>query len=200
MSGRGTNLQAILEAIERGDLRAQVNVVISNHAGVPALERAERFGVPTVVIERAGYPSRRAQHQAIANCLKDHGVELVVTAGFDRILAKPVLDAFPNRIVNVHPSLLPAFGQTLHAQEAALAHGVKVTGCTVHFVNEELDNGPIILQRVVPVLEDDTVETLSARILAEEHRALPEALQLYADRRLRVEGRRVRVLAEAPVA
>ena len=195
VSGRGTNLQALLDAQAAGNLGGEVVVVVSNHAGIPALERAAQAGVPSVVLERQEFPTRLLHHRAIADALVAHGVEIVVLAGFDRILHPEVVRRFEHRILNVHPSLLPAFAGGLHAQADALAYGVKISGCTVHFVTEDVDAGPIILQAAVPVMDDDTVETLSARILAEEHRILPEAVRLLATGRLRVEGRRVRVLA-----
>ena len=195
-SGRGTNLQAIINAIEAGTLPARIAVVISNYPGVPALERAARHGAPTVVIERGGFGSRSAHQQAIADELQRRDVELVVLGGFDRVVEPEILRAFTDRVINIHPSLLPAFGGGLHAQADALECGVKVSGCTVHFVTEEVDAGPIIAQACVPVLEDDTAETLAARILEQEHRILPEAILLFAQGRLRIEGRRVRVLPE----
>lgn len=197
VSGRGTNLQALLDGRRREELPAEIVVVVSNYPGVAALERAALARVPTRVVPRADFPSRQAQHVAIADCLATFDVGLVVLAGFDRILDPAVVKRFAGRIMNVHPSLLPAFAGTLHAQAEALAYGVKVTGCTVHFVTDEVDGGPIILQAAVPVREDDTVETLAARILCEEHRLLPEAVRLFAAGRLRVEGRRVRILPPA---
>lgn len=196
VSGRGTNLQALLDAQAAGRLGGEVVVVISNHAGAPALERAAAAGVPTVVIERDAFPTRKAQHLAIADALAAYGVDLVVLAGFDRIVHPEVVRRYAGRILNVHPSLLPAFAGGLHAQADALAYGVKIAGCTVHFVTDEVDAGPIVLQAAVPVLDDDTVESLSARILAEEHRILPEAVRLLSEGRLRIEGRRVRILSD----
>lgn len=193
VSGRGSNLQAILDAIERGELSAVVSLVVSNHRDVPAIERAERHGVAAITIERASYASRGAHHAAIADALVARGVQLVVLAGFDRLLEVEFVRRFAGRIINIHPSLLPSFGGGLQAQADALAHGVKVTGCTVHFVTAEVDGGPIILQRPVAVRDEDTVETLAGRILVEEHRALPEAIRLFAEGRVVVEGRRVRL-------
>ncbi len=193
VSGRGTNLQAILEAIKRGEVDATVAVVISNRAEAPALQRAAAFGVPTAVVLRRDYSNRLLHQLAIAEILKSYRVDLVVLAGFDRILVPEFVRAFPYRIINIHPSLLPAFRGTLHAQQEALEYGVKVSGCTVHFVTEEVDAGPIILQAAVPVLEDDMPETLSARILEQEHKILPQAIQLFAEGRLEVVGRRVRI-------
>jgi len=191
VSGRGTNLQAILDAIQRGELNAEVALVVSNRPEAYALRRAAQRGVPTVVVERRAYPSRREQHMAIAEALRQAGVDLVVLAGFDQVLHPDFVKAFPMRIINIHPSLLPAFGGGLHAQADAWAYGVKVSGCTVHFVTEEVDAGPIILQAAVPVLDDDTPETLAARILEQEHRILPQAIALIAQGALRIEGRRV---------
>ena len=193
VSGRGTNLQALNDAQAAGQLGGRIVVVISNHAGVLALERAAQAGIPTVVLERQAFASRRAQHLAIAETLSAYGVDLVVLAGFDRILHPEVVRRFQHRILNIHPSLLPAFAGSLHAQADALAYGVKITGCTVHLVTEEVDAGPIVLQAAVPVFDDDTVERLSERILAEEHRILPEAVRLLAEGRLRLEGRRVQI-------
>jgi phosphoribosylglycinamide formyltransferase 1 len=194
VSGRGSNLQALLEAVERREVRAEVVLVISNHADVYALKRAQDHGVPTAVFERKEYRSRREQQAAMVAALKAHGVELVVLAGFDRVVEAVLLDDFPWRVINIHPSLLPAFGGGLHAQADALAYGAKVSGCTVHFVTGEVDAGPIILQSAVAVLEDDTTESLSARILEQEHHMLPRAVALIAEGRVRVEGRRARIL------
>lgn len=191
VSGRGTNLQAIIDAVQRGDLPVEIAIVISNHAGVLALARAEAAGIPTAVVERSGFSSRAEQQRAIRDILQQRSVDLVVLAGFDRVVGPELLASFPNRIINIHPSLLPAFGGGLHAQADALAYGAKVSGCTVHFVTDQVDGGPIIVQRAVPVLDDDTVESLSERILKQEHQALVEAIRLLAEGRLRIEGRRV---------
>lgn len=190
VSGRGSNLQALLDDAARADALYEVVVVISNRANAAALERARAAGVPALTVTQKGFADRAAQHGEILRLLREHGVKIVVTAGFSHILVPAVVEAFPARILNIHPSLLPAFGGTLHAQEEALAHGVKVSGCTVHLVTNELDAGPIVAQAVVPVHNDDTVETLSARILAEEHRLLPHTVRLLAEGRIRVEGRR----------
>jgi len=191
VSGRGSNLQAIIDAVRRGELPVKIAVVISNHAGVLALSRAEAAGVPTVVLERKAFQSRADQQRAIRDELLERGVDLVVLAGFDRVVAPDLLGAFPGRMINIHPSLLPAFGGGLHAQADALSYGVKVSGCTVHFVTDEVDGGPIIVQRAVPVRDDDSVDSLSARILEEEHIALVAAIKVLAGGRLRTEGRRV---------
>ncbi|MGZ3640245.1 MAG: phosphoribosylglycinamide formyltransferase [Ktedonobacterales bacterium] len=193
VAGRGSNLQAILDAIARGDLRARVGIVISSRANAPALQIAASHGVPTRVIAPRDYASRAEEGAAIVVALRSAGVSLVVLAGYNRIFDPSVVRAFPVRIVNIHPSLLPAFagGMAPHPQAAALAAGVKITGCTVHFVTEEVDAGPIIVQAAVPVLDDDTVESLSARILAEEHHLLPAAIDQILAGRVRVEGNRV---------
>lgn len=192
ISGRGSNLLALLQAIERGKVPAEVVLVASNRAQAPGLAHARTRAIPTVVADRAHYPRRAARQERIRAALLAADVDLVVCAGWDEILVPSFVAEFAGRLLNVHPSLLPAFGGTLHAQAEALAYGVKVSGCTVHFVTDEVDGGPIVLQRAVPVLDDDTVETLSARILAEEHRALPEAVRLWAEGRLVIDGRRVR--------
>jgi phosphoribosylglycinamide formyltransferase 1 len=192
ISGTGTNLQAIIDAIERRELRAEIRVVISNRAGVQGLERAQRHAIPTRVIEHRRYASREAFDRALAEALAEHGVELVVCAGFMRLLSPVMLTAFADRVMNIHPALLPAF-PGVHAQKAALEHGVQFTGCTVFFVREGLDDGPIIVQAVVPVMPNDDEESLSERIRAQEHRIYPWAIQLYQEGRLTIEGRTVRI-------
>lgn len=192
ISARGSNLQAILDAIGEGRLDARVSVVVSNVASAAGLERAERAGVATAVLSHRDFATREDFDTAIVARLREHDVDVVCLAGFLRILSPVLVRAFPGRILNIHPSLLPSF-IGLHAQRQALEHGVKVTGATVHLVDEELDHGPILLQRAVPVLEDDDEESLSARILEEEHRLYPEAIALLLDGKLHVEGRRARV-------
>jgi phosphoribosylglycinamide formyltransferase-1 len=196
VSGRGSNLQALIDATLRGELRAEIALVLCNHAGAPALERAASRGLPARLMVRRDYPSREAQQAAMLAALLEARVRLVVLAGFDRILDASIVRAFPERIVNIHPSLLPAFagGMAPRPQAEALDAGVKIAGCTAHLVTEEIDAGPIIAQAVVPVLEDDTVETLSARILEEEHRLLPLAVALLLAGKVQVEGRRARIL------
>jgi phosphoribosylglycinamide formyltransferase-1 len=196
VSGRGSNLQALIDAIERGELQAQIALVICNHAGAPALERAASRGILTRLIVRRDYPSREAQQAAMLAALQEARVALVVLAGFDRILDTSVVRAFPYRIVNIHPSLLPAFagGMAPRPQADALAAGVKLSGCTAHLVTEEIDAGPIIAQAAVPVLEDDTVDTLSARILEQEHCLLPGVVGLLLAGKVQVEDRRARIL------
>lgn len=190
VSGNGTNLQAIIDRIEAGTLPASVACVISNKAGAYALERARKHGIPAIHLAYKGFDSREAYDAELVRLLQEQGVELVILAGFMRILTPVIIDAFPNRIMNIHPALLPSF-PGLDAQKQALDYGVKVSGCTVHFVDTGCDTGPIIIQAVVPVEEGDTEESLSQRIHREEHRIYPEAIRLYAEGELRVDGRRV---------
>jgi phosphoribosylglycinamide formyltransferase 1 len=191
VSGKGTNLQAILDAIACGELDATVAHVACNHKGAQAIERAKQAGVPVGLYTQQEYGTRQAQQSAIAARLVEANVEQVVLAGWDRVLTGEFVAAFKGRIINVHPSLLPAFSGGLHAIAAALKYKVKITGCTVHFVTDELDAGPIIAQAAVPVLQDDTEETLAERIHREEHRILVEAIKLLIAGKLRVEGRSV---------
>lgn len=197
-SGRGTNLQAIIDALADGRLKAKLAVVISDNENAQALQRARDAGVEALYIPPGRYktklePEVEAEY---ARALEERDVELVLLAGFMRVLHSGFLDAFPDRIFNIHPSLLPSF-PGLRVQEKALEHGVKIAGCTVHIVNAMVDGGPIILQACVPVLQDDTAESLADRILTEEHRIYVEAVRLYSERRLKIEGRRVRVLKPA---
>jgi phosphoribosylglycinamide formyltransferase-1 len=186
VSGGGTNLQAILDAIERKKLDARVAVVVSNKAGAGGLERAARAKVPSVVIDHKAHANRESFDQALVDALHAHGVEWVVLAGFMRIVTPVLLSAFPLRVVNIHPALLPSF-RGIDAQKQALDHGVRVTGCTVHLVDSGTDTGPIVAQRAVPVLEGDDLDALSARILAAEHDLLPEVLQWIAEGRVAVD-------------
>lgn len=190
ISGSGTNLQAIMDAIGEERLDASIRVVISNREDAYGLVRARKHSIPTEVVDHRNFPTREAFDQALVDILKSHEVELVILAGFMRLLSPVLVGAFSNRIMNIHPALLPAF-PGLHVQKKALESGVRFSGCTVHFVNEECDQGPIIIQAVVPVFPDDTEESLSARILKEEHRIYPRAIQLYSEGRLRVVGRAV---------
>jgi phosphoribosylglycinamide formyltransferase-1 len=189
ISGRGSNLQSMIDAVADGRLNATLAVVISNRAEVPGLQRARDAGIDTCVLSARDLPDRDAYDAALVALLRDARVDLVCLAGFMRLVGEPMLAAFPDRILNIHPSLLPAF-PGLDAQRQALAHGVHVSGATVHLVTSELDGGPIIVQAAVPVLADDTVDTLSARILLEEHRIYPEAIQLVLDGGWSIEGRR----------
>ena len=192
ISGGGTNLQAIIDAIESGTLDAKIQLVLSNKADAFGLARAQKHGIPTEVLDHKAYPSREAYDQAVVELLRGRGVELVVLAGFMRLLSPVFIKGYSNRIMNIHPALLPSF-PGLHVQKKAVDHGVRFSGCTVHFVNEECDEGPIIIQAVVPVFPDDNDETLAARILKQEHQIYPRAIQLYAEGRLHVSGRRVLV-------
>lgn len=191
-SGRGTNLQAILDACAEGRLPATVALVVSDRADAAALGRAAAAGVAARVVPRERFPDRAAHDEAIVAALREAGVETVVLAGYMRVVTATLLRAFPGRVLNIHPALLPAF-PGLHAQRQALEYGVKVSGCTVHLVDEGMDTGPIILQAAVPVADDDDEARLSARILVEEHRLLVDALRLLAEGRIAVEGRRVRI-------
>jgi phosphoribosylglycinamide formyltransferase-1 len=191
ISGRGSNLQSIIDAIAARRLDAAIAVVVSNRAAAPGLQRARDAGIDAVHLNPRDYPDRDAYDRALADLLRARGVSLVCLAGFMRLVGRPLLDAFPDRILNIHPSLLPAF-PGLDAQRQALEHGVRVTGVTVHLVDADLDAGPIVLQAAVPVLEDDTVETLAARILVEEHRLYPEAIALLLDGGWSIAGRRIR--------
>lgn len=189
ISGRGSNLQALIDAVGEGRLDARLAVVISNNPGAPGLDRARTAGIEALTINHRDYRSRDAFDSALARALQDRGVELVCLAGFMRLIGQPMLDVFPQRIINIHPSLLPAF-PGVDAQAQALAYGVKVSGVTVHLVTAELDGGPIVLQAVVDVLDDDTPETLSARILEQEHRIYPEAVARMLEGGWHVTGRR----------
>lgn len=192
ISGGGTNLQSIIDAIEAKRLDAVVRVVISNKENAYGLVRAKNHGIPTEVLDHKKFSTREAYDEAIVSLLRASGVELVILAGFMRLLSPVLVTAYSNRIMNIHPALLPAF-PGLHGQKQAVECGVRFAGCTVHFVNEECDEGPIIIQAIVPAYPDDTEETLSARILKQEHRIYPRAIQLYSEGRLRVEGRKVLV-------
>lgn len=192
ISGNGSNFQAIIDAIEKKRLDAEVRVVVSNREDAYGLVRAQKHGVPTEIVDHRKFPSREAFDQHLIERFKDRQVELVVLAGFMRLLSADFVHTYSNRIMNIHPALLPAF-PGLHVQRKAVEAGVRFSGCTVHFVNEECDQGPIIIQAVVPVFPDDSEESLSARILKEEHRIYPKAIQLYSEGRLHVAGQRVLV-------
>ncbi|MBL8234223.1 MAG: phosphoribosylglycinamide formyltransferase [Bryobacterales bacterium] len=189
LSGRGSNFAAIASRIERGELQARIEVVISNRPEAAGLEIARQRGIPAICIPSRGLDRETYDQMLLAELVK-WDVELVCLAGYMRLLSASFIRAYPMRILNIHPSLLPAF-PGLDAQHQAVAHGVKYSGCTVHFVDENLDSGPIVRQAVVPVLDEDTAETLAARILAEEHRIYSEAIALVASGDYRIEGRRV---------
>ena len=189
VSGSGSNLQAIIDNIEAGRVDANIKIVISNVPDVYALERAKKHGIPSRVIPHRGL-KREEYDQKLVEALRDQGVELVVLAGFMRIITPVLLRAFPLRVINIHPALLPAFPGT-HVWQTQIDYGVKFAGCTVHFVDEGTDTGPIIIQAVVPVYDDDTADTLNARILKQEHKIYSQAIQMYAEGRLEVQGHRV---------
>jgi phosphoribosylglycinamide formyltransferase 1 len=191
ISGRGSNLQALIDAVADGRLRAEISVVISNRADAQGLQRARTAGIEALTLSHRDYPTREAFEAAIVRELQARDVAVVCLAGFMRRLGRTFLDAFPDAILNVHPSLLPAF-PGVDAQRQAWQHGVKVAGPTVHLVTGELDGGPIILQSAIPVRDDDTPDTLAERILVEEHRIYPEAVQLVLDGGWTIDGRRFR--------
>lgn len=194
VSGRGSNLQAVMDRIADGYLPLEIAVVISDKPDAYALERASQAGIKAVAVERKACADQIDFENKITAALEAEGCELVVLAGFMRILSGNFVNHWHHKIINIHPALLPSF-PGLHGQKQAFDYGVKVAGCTVHFVDEGTDSGPIILQKVVPVLEDDTEDTLADRILVQEHLAMPEALKLWAEGKLEIEGRKVKVLA-----
>jgi phosphoribosylglycinamide formyltransferase-1 len=193
-SGRGSNMQAICNSIDAGKIQAKVGLVISDKANAKVLEHAAAKGIPAICIERRSFTSKQDFEAAIAEQLTLYHVKLVVLAGFMRILSSYFVNLFSGSIMNIHPSLLPAF-PGLNAHEQALAYGAKVSGCTIHFVDEGMDTGPIIMQQAVAILADDTVESLSKRILAVEHELYPQAIGLYCDQRLCIEGRNVKIIS-----
>jgi phosphoribosylglycinamide formyltransferase-1 len=193
-SGGGTNLQALLDACAEPGFPAEIVLVGCNHAGAAAIGRAETAGVPVCLTDRATTRSRAQRQAILLQALQAQRVGLVVLAGFDEILVPEFVAAYGGRMLNTHPSLLPAFGGTMHAVEQALAHGVKVAGCTVHLVTDDLDSGPILLQQCVEVRDEDDVASLHARIREQEHRLLPLAVRAFAEGRLWIEGRRARVI------
>jgi phosphoribosylglycinamide formyltransferase-1 len=195
VSGGGTNLQALLDACAQSAFPARVVLVGCNCVGAPAIARAASAGVPVCLVDRAAIPKRSARQAQLLEALQSSEVGLVVLAGFDEILIPAFVGAYSGRILNTHPSLLPAFGGTMHAVAQALEHGVKVTGCTIHLVTDELDGGPILLQDTVEVRDDDDVTSLHARIRGREHDLLPRAVRAFAEGRVRIEGCRARVLA-----
>jgi len=200
LSGAGTTLQNLLDRVADGRLKARIVLVISDQADAGGLDRAAKAGVPTAVVERRGYPSRAEFSKAIFDPCRQARCDLVCMAGFLQLLEIP--DDFQGRVMNIHPALIPAFcgkgfwGHRVH--EGVLAYGAKMSGCTVHFADNQYDHGPIVLQRVVPVLDDDTADTLAARVFEQECEAYPEAIRLFAEGKLRVNGRRVRVVDDAP--
>jgi len=191
-SGSGTNLQSIIDACEAGNVDAQVCVVVSDKEDAKALDRARNHNIPAFSFNRKSFESKKDFEAAMLKCLKDHGVELVCLAGYMRIVGKTLLEPYTDNMINIHPALLPAF-PGLDGQSQAFEYGVKIAGCTVHFVDDKMDNGPIIGQVAVEVKEDDTVDTLQKRILEQEHVLYPRCIQLIAEGKVRIDGRRVRV-------
>jgi phosphoribosylglycinamide formyltransferase-1 len=189
-SGRGSNFQAIIDSIERGRIQARIALLVTDNPGAFSIERAAKHGIESLVMRPKDYGSRDEYFTAIASELKNRGVGLVVLAGFMRIVGRPLLEAYPDSVMNIHPALLPSF-PGLHGQKQANDYGVKISGCTVHFVDEGMDTGPIIIQAAVAAKDDDTEEALSERILNLEHKIFPEAVRLFAEGRLEVRGRKV---------
>jgi phosphoribosylglycinamide formyltransferase 1 len=196
-SGRGSNFQSILNEIEKGRLHARVKILIADNPDAYATERAKKHGIEYLVIRPKEFRTKDEFYVKVTDELKKRDVELVVLAGFMRIVGTPLIDAFPNRIMNIHPALLPSF-PGLHGHEQAIDYGVKISGCTVHFVDKGMDTGPIIIQAAVPVYDNDTEETLSERILKLEHKIYPEAIRLFSENRLKVEGRIVKITGDTP--
>jgi phosphoribosylglycinamide formyltransferase-1 len=198
ISGSGSNLQAIIDASEKGEIPCRVGIVISNKADAYGLSRARKHGIPTEVVDHKGFATREEFDARLAEVIRGSGADLVCLAGFMRILTPVIIRAFPNRILNIHPALLPSFPGT-HGPGQALAYGVRFSGCTVHFLDEGVDTGPIIVQAIVPVYDDDTEDTLAARILVQEHRIYPMAIRLFFSGRLAFEGRKVKVRGEPKI-
>lgn len=192
-SGRGTNLQSIIDAVENGQIPAPIGVVITDKPDVMALERAAKTGIPNICVNRKECADKQEFEERLVKALRAHGVTLVVLAGFMRILSPYFVREFKGRIMNIHPALLPSFPGA-HAHRDALAYGVKVSGVTIHFVDEGMDSGPIILQAAVPVEDDDTEDTLGARVLVQEHKLYPRAIELFLKGKLKVEGRKVTII------
>jgi phosphoribosylglycinamide formyltransferase-1 len=195
-SGRGSNFQAIIDSIKTGYINARINVLITDNPEAFSIERAKKHGIESHIMHPKNYGSRDEYFRDVSSELKKRGVELVVLAGFMRIVGKPLLDVYPNRVMNIHPALLPSF-PGLHGQKQANDYGVKISGCTVHFVDEGMDTGPIIIQAAVPVRDDDTEETVAERILRLEHKIFPEAIKLFSEGRIEILGRKVRIKGSA---
>jgi phosphoribosylglycinamide formyltransferase-1 len=195
ISGNGSNLQSIIDHIEKGSLKAIIKIVISNNPDAYGLTRAKKHGIPIVVLKNGDFKNKEDFDLELINILKNNSVDLVILAGFMRIITSTILNAFPQKIMNIHPALLPSF-PGIHGQKQALEYGVKLSGCTVHFVDEGVDTGPIIIQSAVQVFDDDTEETLAARILKEEHWIYPRAIQLFSEGKIEIKGRKVRINTE----
>ena len=198
VSGSGSNFQSIIDSMENGTLDVDIKVVISNDPAAFALKRAEKHNIPSVVVDHRDFPDRELFDREMIDVLNTYGVELVIMAGFMRILTPQFIKAFPMRIMNIHPAILPSF-QGIHAQERAFEYGVKFSGCTVHFADDGVDTGPIIIQSIVPVYDDDTVDSLQQRILREEHKIFPQAIQFYVEDKLEIVGRKVRIKDQARI-
>ncbi len=192
ISGNGSNLQSIIDHIEEGSLKATIKIVISNNPEAYGIIRAKKHGIPVVVLKNGDFKSKEEFDLELIRILKNNGVDLVILAGFMRIITPTFLKSFPQKVMNIHPALLPSF-PGIHGQKQALEYGVKFSGCTVHFVDEVVDTGPIIIQSAVQVFDDDTEETLAARILKEEHRIYPQAIQLFAEGKIEIKGRKVSI-------
>ena len=195
ISGNGSNLQSIIDNIEKGSLKAIIKIVISNNPDAYGITRAKKHGIPVVVFKNGDFKNKEDFDSKLIALLKNNDVDLVILAGFMRILTPTLLKAFPHKIMNIHPALLPSF-PGIHGQKQALEYGVKLSGCTVHFVDEGVDTGPIIIQSAVKVFDDDTEETLAARILKEEHWIYPQAIQFFAEGKIEIKGRKVRINTE----
>jgi len=195
ISGNGSNLQSIIDHIEKGSLKAIIKIVISNNPEAYGLTRAKKHRIPVVVLKNGDFKNKEEFDLELINILKKNSVDLVILAGFMRIITSTILNAFPQKIMNIHPALLPSF-PGIHGQKQALEYGVKLSGCTVHFVDEGVDTGPIIIQSAVQVFDDDTEEILAARILKEEHRIYPQAIQLFAEGKIEIKGRKVSINTE----
>lgn len=189
-SGRGSNFQSIIDSIESGFLKARIVVLVTDNPDAYAIERAKKHGIESLVLRPKDFSDKTTYYSHITDELKKRGVELVILAGFMRVVGKTLIDRYRNKIMNIHPALLPSF-PGLHGQKQAVDYGVKISGCTVHFVDEGMDTGPIIIQAAVPAYHDDTEDTLSERILKQEHRVFPYAIRLYSEGRISVEGRKV---------
>ena len=189
-SGRGSNFQSIIDSINSGFIKAVIAVLITDNPGAYAIERAKNHGIDVLIIRPGECPDKDSYYSHISDVLKNKGVELVVLAGFMRVVGKPLIKAFPHKIMNIHPALLPSF-PGLHGQKQAIDYRVKISGCTVHFIDEGVDTGPVIVQAAVPVYEDDTEDSLSERILKQEHSVFPLAIKLFSEGKISVEGRKV---------
>jgi len=192
ISGSGSNLQSIIDHIEKGSLKAVIKIVISNKPDAFGITRAKKHGIPVAVLKNGNFENKEDYDLELVRILKDNNVDLVILAGFMRIMTPAFLKAFPGKVMNIHPALLPSFPGT-HGQKQAFDYGVKFSGCTVHFIDEGVDTGPIIIQSVVPVLDDDTEETLAARILKEEHKIYPQAIRFFAEGKIEIKGRKVHI-------